>query len=84
MMSSSNADEVIKKRLLDKTDDSANTLGALYIENKDRLNNLLIFPQKPKWTGYENEKQFIDEIRCRNGNMLVSIERKEISDELEL
>ena len=31
-----------------------------------------------------NEKQFIDEIRCRNGNMLVSIERKEISDELEL
>lgn len=32
----------------------------------------------------KNEKQFIDEIRCRNGNMLVSIERKEISDELEL
>ena len=31
----------------------------------------------------KNEKQFIDEIRCRNGNMLVSIERKEISDELE-
>lgn len=60
MMSSSNADEVIKRRLLDKTDDSANTLGALYTENKDRLNNLLIFPQKPKWTGYENEKQFID------------------------
>ena len=60
MMSSSNADEVIKKRLLDKTDDSANMLGALYTENKDRLNNLLIFPQKPKWTGYENEKQFID------------------------
>jgi len=60
MMSSSNADEVIKKRLLDKTDDSKNILGSLYTENKDRLNNLLIFPQKPKWTGYENEKEFID------------------------
>lgn len=31
-----------------------------------------------------NEKRFMDEIRCRNGNMLVSIERKEIVDELEL
>lgn len=60
MMSSSNADEVIKKRLLDKTDDSRNVLGTLYEENKDRLNNLLIFPQKPKWTGYDNENQFID------------------------
>lgn len=60
MMSSSNADEVIKKRLLDKTDDARNLLGTLYDENKDRLNNLLIFPQKPKWTGYENQQQFID------------------------
>lgn len=60
MMSSSNADEVIKKRLLDKKDDARNTLGALYETNKDRLNNLLIFPQKPKWTGYDNEDQFID------------------------
>lgn len=41
MMSSSNADEVIKKRLLDKTDDARNLLGTLYDENKDRLNNLL-------------------------------------------
>lgn len=40
MMSSSNADEVIKKRLLDKTDDARNLLGTLYDENKDRLNNL--------------------------------------------
>lgn len=31
-----------------------------------------------------NEKRFMDEIRCRNGNMLVSIESKEIVDELEL
>lgn len=60
MMSSSNADEVIKRRLLDKTDDAKNYLGSIYEQNKDRLNNLLIFPQKPKWTGYENENQFID------------------------
>ena len=60
MMSSSNADEVIKKRLLDKTDDARNFLGTLYQQNKDRLNNLLMFPQKPKWTGYQDETQFVD------------------------
>lgn len=60
MMSSSNADEVIKKRLLEKNDDSKNILGSLYSENRDRLNNLIIFPQKPKWTGYDNEQEFID------------------------
>lgn len=60
MMSSSNADEVIKKRLLDKTDDARNFLGTLFEQNKDRLNNLLMFPQKPKWTGYQDETQFVD------------------------
>jgi len=60
MMSSSNADEVIKKRLLEKTDDARNYLGTLYQQNKDRLNNLLMFPQKPKWTGYQDEVQFVD------------------------
>ena len=34
MMPSSNADEVIKKRLLDKTDDARNYLGTLYQQNK--------------------------------------------------
>lgn len=60
-MSSSNADEVIKKRLLDKTEDSKNLLGTIYSENKDRLNNLLIFPSTPKWSGYSSDKQFIDD-----------------------
>lgn len=60
MMSSSNADEVIKKRLLDKTDDARNYLGTVFQQNKDRLNNLLMFPQKPKWTGYQDETQFVD------------------------
>ena len=60
LMSSSNADEVIKKRLLAKTDDAKNYLGNLYQQNKDRLNNLLMFPQKPTWTGYQSEDQFID------------------------
>jgi len=60
MMSSSNADEVIKKRLLEKTDDARNYLGTLFQQNKDRLNNLLMFPQKPKWTGYQDETQFVD------------------------
>lgn len=26
------------------------------------------------------EKEFMDEIRCRNGNMLVAIEREELSE----
>lgn len=61
MMSSSNADEVIKRRLLEKTDDAKQVLSATYAENKDRLNQLLMFPAKPKWTGYQDEKQFIDD-----------------------
>ena len=59
MMSSSNADEVIKKRLLDKTDDAKKVLETTYEQYKDRLNNLLIFPSKPKWTGYTDVKQFV-------------------------
>ena len=61
MMSSSNADEVIKKRLLDKTDDAKKVLEVTYDKYKDRLNNLLIFPAKPKWTGYVDAKQFVDD-----------------------
>lgn len=60
-MSSSNADEVIKKRLLDKTEDAKNYLGAVYDKNADKLNNLLIFPANPKWTGYKDKEQFIDD-----------------------
>jgi hypothetical protein len=60
-MSSSNADEVIKKRLLDKTDDAKNLLGVLYDEKADKLNNLLMFPANPKWTGYKDKTQFIDD-----------------------
>ena len=28
----------------------------------------------------QKEKNFLDEIRCRNGNMLVTLERQEISE----
>ena len=61
MMSSSNADEVIRKRLLEKTESAKDELSLTYKENGDRLDNLLMFPQKPKWTGYQNEKQFIND-----------------------
>lgn len=60
-MSSSNADEVIKKRLLDKTEDAKNYLGAVYDDKADKLNNLLMFPANPKWTGYKDKKQFVDD-----------------------
>lgn len=61
MMSSSNADEVIRRRLLEKTDDARLMLAATYDENKDRLNQLLMFPAKPKWTGYQDEKHFVED-----------------------
>jgi hypothetical protein len=61
MMSSSNADEVIKRRLLEKNDDAKNYLGAIYDKNADKLNNLLMFPSNPKWTGYKDKDQFIDD-----------------------
>ncbi|MGN1262207.1 MAG: BREX system P-loop protein BrxC, partial [Candidatus Enteromonas sp.] len=58
-MSSQNADEVIQKRLLEKTEDAANVLGTLYDEKADKLNNLLAFPANPKWTGYKDKEEFI-------------------------
>lgn len=60
-MSSSNADEVIKKRLLDKNDDVKDYLGVIYEKNVDKLNNLLLFPSNPKWTGYKDKNQFVDD-----------------------
>ena len=61
MMSSSDANEVIKKRLLEKNDDAARTLGAIYNQQESRINNLLSFPDRPKWNGYQDEEQFIDD-----------------------
>jgi hypothetical protein len=58
-LSSSNADEVIKRRILEKTDDAKQLLGTMY--NEDKLNNLLIFPKTPKWTGYKSIEQFVDD-----------------------
>lgn len=61
LLSSSNADEVIKKRLLDKKEDAKNYLSSIYNRDKNKINNLLVFPLKPKWCGYEDEEQFIDD-----------------------
>ena len=60
-MSSANADEVIKRRLLEKTPEAKNYLGTIYQQERDRLNQLLIFPATPKWSGYRDEQQFIDD-----------------------
>lgn len=60
-MSSANADEVIKRRLLEKTPEAKNYLATIYQQERDRLNQLLIFPATPKWSGYRDEQQFVDD-----------------------
>lgn len=60
-MSSANADEVIKRRLLEKTPAARDYLATVYSQEKNRLNQLLVFPSTPKWSGYADEKQFIDD-----------------------
>jgi molybdopterin converting factor small subunit len=58
LLSGSNADEVIKKRILDKKKEVVSTLESLFETNEARLSNLIIFDQKPTWNGYRGKEDF--------------------------
>ncbi len=60
LLSGANADEVIKRRILEKKDTAAAPLGSLYDANSSKLSNLILFPGKPTWSGYKDAKEFTD------------------------
>lgn len=60
-LSSSNVDEVIKKRLLAKTDTATNKLKLLYADKSAVLKNLITFsPDTPEKRLYSTEDDFVD------------------------
>ncbi len=60
LLSGANADEVIKKRILEKKDTAATPLRALYDANSSKLSNLILFQAKPTWSGYKDAEEFKD------------------------
>lgn len=58
LLSGANADEVIKKRILDKKAEVTPTLETLFETNEARLSNVIIFDQKPTWNGYRGKEDF--------------------------
>lgn len=60
LMSGSNADEVIKKRILYKKDTAKVPLASMYDANSSKLSNLILFQAKPTWSGYSDADEFVD------------------------
>ena len=60
ILSGSNADEVIKKRILEKKDTAKAPLMSLYDGNSSKLSNLILFQAKPTWSGYKNAEDFME------------------------
>lgn len=60
LLSGANADEVIKKRILEKKDTAITPLKALYEANSSKLSNLILFQAKPTWSGYKDAEEFKD------------------------
>ena len=60
LLSGANADEVIKKRILEKKETASTPLRALYDANKSKLSNLIMFQGKPTWSGYKDADEFRD------------------------
>src|SRR5690554_3464156 len=60
LLSGSNADEVIKKRLLEKSENAVTPLKSLYEQYQSKLSNLIMFDAKPTWTGFKNAEEFKD------------------------
>jgi len=60
LLSGANADEVIKKRILEKKDSAVTPLKALYDANSSRLSSIILFPAKPTWSGYKDADEFKD------------------------
>lgn len=57
-LSSSNVDEVIRKRILEKTQIANDTLKLLYEEDEAILKNLLTFDNKSEMKIFKNEEEF--------------------------
>ena len=60
LLSGANADEVIKRRILDKKENAETPLRALYDANANRLSQVILFPAKPTWSGYKDADEFKD------------------------
>ncbi len=58
LLSGANADEVIKKRILEKKESARTPLKSLYEANASKLSNLILFEQKPTWSGYRDAEEF--------------------------
>ena len=58
--SSSNVDEVIKKRLLEKTESANEALKVLYKSNESVLKNLITFKDSAEMKSYVDENDFAD------------------------
>lgn len=59
-LTSANVDEVIKLRILEKTETANETLGVLYENNETIIKNLIIFNDGIEKKLYENQKDFCD------------------------
>lgn len=60
LLSGSNADEVIKRRILEKKEIAETPLRALYDANSSKLSSKIIFQAKPTWSGYKDAEEFKD------------------------
>ena len=58
LLSGANADEVIKRRILEKKEIAETPLRALYDANSSKLSNLILFQAKPTWSGYKDADDF--------------------------
>lgn len=58
LLSGANADEVIKRRILEKKDIAETPLRALYDANSSKLSQLIMFQAKPTWSGYKDADDF--------------------------
>ena len=58
LLSGANADEVIKRRILEKKEIAETPLRALYDANSNKLSQLILFQAKPTWSGYKDADDF--------------------------
>ena len=60
LLSGADADMVIKDRILKKKEEMMLPLGTRYEAYASKLSNLILFPQKPTWSGYKDAKEFAE------------------------
>lgn len=60
LLSGSNADEVIKKRILEKSKNAVTPLKSIYETEKSKISQLILFQSSPKWNGYKDAEEFKD------------------------